>query len=301
MKLSGVIPPMLTPAADDGMQVDHDRLRRFTGWLLDAGVNGLFIGASAGESAMLDRSQRRAALETVIAETQGRVPIIAGVSAPSTAQSLQYARDAEAAGADYLISLPPGVFPLSEDEMVHHYATLSDSVDIPTLLYNFPELTGGKIITPKIAATLSQKHRVVGIKDTSGSVVNSRTYRRACGDEFMLLVGSDPNIYAYLALGADGMICSGSNIAPKTYVALYQAFRSGDHAKAIALQDAILPFIDITRIGSFPSSVKACLSSLGIPAGPPFLPVFPASDAQAAAALEFFGNMQAASRDLGVA
>jgi 4-hydroxy-tetrahydrodipicolinate synthase len=105
-------------------------------------------------------------------------------------------------------------------------------------------------------------------------------------------------VYPHLALGGDGMLCIGVNLAPKTYVALYDAFRSGDMARAVALQDAVSPIVDICLTGTFPAAVKACLSAQGIPAGPPFLPVTPVTDAQTSTAVELLGRMQAASRDL---
>ena len=300
MKLRGVIPPMLTPAADDGMTVDRDKLGKLVSFLIEGGVNGLFTGASAGETFMLDRTQRQIAFETVVTSAAGRVPVVAGISAFSTADALQYARDAEAAGASYVIGLAPGLFPMSEDEIIYHFATIAGKINIPMLMYNFPEVTGGKKITPRILGELTRKHRVVGIKDSSGEIGNTRAYRRECGDAVSLIMGADRLISAHLMLGGDGFMCSGINMAPKAHAALYVASLAGDSARMIAIQDAVAPLVDICLTGTFPDAVKSCMASQGMPVGPPFLPVLPATDAQSARAKQLLDQVQAAVRDLGI-
>ena len=291
---------MLTPAASDGMTVDREKLKTFANWLIEGGVNGLFTGASAGETFMLDRTQRQIAFETVVAAAAGRVPVVAGISAFSTAEALQLAKDAEAAGASYVIGLAPGLFPMTEDEIIYHFATIADKINIPVLLYNFPDVTGGKKITPYILGTLTRKHRVVGIKDSSGTIGNTLAYRRECGDDVSLLMGADPLISAHLMLGGDGFMCSGINMAPQAHAALYAASQAGDHARMIAIQNAIAPLVDICLTGTFPAAVKSCMASQGMSVGSPFLPVQPATDAQSARAKELLERVKAATRDLGI-
>lgn len=298
MKLCGVIPPVVMPATDDGMCVDGPRLRQLTSSLIEAGVNGVFVGATAGEATMLDRKQRQVAIEAAVSEADKRVPVIAGASAASTAEALKYARDAQDGGADFIMLLPPGVFPLSEEELIRHFRTVADSVTIPSLLYNFPRIAAGQKISARVAGEVCRQSQFVGIKDSSGEIANARLYRLECGDEFALLIGADSLVYPHLLLGGDGMVCAGVTLFPKLHVALYKAHQAGDHKRALALQDALLLVADLCGIGVFPASLKTALAFLGIEIGPPFLPVLPLSQEQAAQAKNIVTRIQEATREL---
>lgn len=278
--LHGVIPALVTPRDNTRDDVDLDCLKEFASYLLSTGVHGIFPTSSTGEAASLTHEQRRRVIEAVAETVNGQIPVLAGAGAASTAESVRLARDAQKAGATHLAVLPLHFVPLSPDELYGYFAAVSDSVDIPTLLYNFPARTGGQNIPPTVAARLAAHHNVIGLKDSSGDLTNSLNYLQACGPDFAVFVGAESLIYPALAMGAAGTICSGANLFPQLMVFLYEAWRSGEANEARQVQQRLLGLKPALAFGTFPASVKAALDLLGLPVGDPFLPVAPLSAEQ---------------------
>jgi 4-hydroxy-tetrahydrodipicolinate synthase len=275
--LRGIIPAMVTPRNADTDDIDTGKLADFVDYLIASGVHGVFPASSTGEAPSLTQAQRRTLIETTVTAARGRVPVLAGVGAPSTSMSIAFARDAEDAGADYIVILPSHFVALTQDELYAYFATVSESVDIPTILYNYPARTSGQSIRPELAARLAQSHNIIGIKDSSGDLTNTLAYIDSCGDLFAVFTGSESLIYPCMAMGGAGSICAGANVYPKRLVALYNAASRADHETAAKLQK---PFVKLRRwgsIGTFPAPVKAAMALLGHDAGLPFAPTQPLS------------------------
>src|SRR5579883_7084 len=167
MKLQGIVPAMVTPTTNDG-EVDIQRTKAFARHLIDEGANGLLVAGSTGEGPLLTNTQRQTLIRATVEEAAGEVPVLAGVGAPSTAQSIAFAKEAEAAGAEGVAALPLHLIRVSQDELYGYFAAIAESVSIPTFLYNFPRLTSGQNISAEVAARLAKHANVVGIKDSSG-------------------------------------------------------------------------------------------------------------------------------------
>ncbi|MBV9852179.1 MAG: dihydrodipicolinate synthase family protein [Armatimonadetes bacterium] len=271
---------MVTPRANGRDEPDLSRLRELARWLLGNGVHGLFACSSTGEAPLLSWKQRRLVTETVAEAASGAVPVLAGVGAASTAESLRLARDARDAGATHLAVLPLHFVPVSQEELYGYFAAVADSVGLPILLYNFPARTGGQNIAPETAARLARDHNVIGLKDSGGDLANGLAYLAACGPDFALFAGSEALIYPTLMMGGAGTVCSGANVLSAEMVTLYDTFRSGDLPQAKRLQEQLLPWRKIVAHGTFPAMVKAGMALIGQPVGDPFLPTLPLSDEQ---------------------
>ena len=278
--LYGVIPALVTPRVAGQDEPDTERLTALSHWLLGQGVHALFPCSSTGEAPLLSWKQRRLVIETVAEAVGGRVPVLAGVGAASTSESIRLARDAAAAGATHLAILPLHFVPASQEELYGYFAAVADSVALPTLLYNFPARTGGQNIAPETAARLATGHQVIGLKDSSGDLVNGMGYLAACGPDFAVFTGFEALIYPLLVMGGAGTICAGANVLPSETVALYNACRAGDAAQARRLQLSLLPWRKLVTHGTFPAAVKAAMAFIGQPIGDPFLPTRPVSEAQ---------------------
>ena len=278
--LHGVIPALVTPRCDGRDEPDVSVLKQLIHWLLEQGVHGVFPCSSTGEAPLLSWKQRRLVIETVVEAVANRVPVLAGAGAASTAESLRLAREAHEAGATYLAVLPMHFAPVSQEELYGYFSAVADSVDIPTLLYNFPARTGGQNIAPGTAARLAKSHNVVGLKDSSGDLTNSLGYLEACPAGFALFVGSETLLAPAMMMGGAGTICAGANVLPRRFVELYDACVEGDWEQARRRQEAFLPWETLIVQGTFPAAVKASMAALGQSVGDPFLPVGPVTERQ---------------------
>lgn len=277
-ELSGIIPALVTPRKTDVDEIDLDRLTSLVEQLIESGVHGVFPASSTGEAPLLTREQRQTLIESTTAAARGRVPVLAGAGAPSTATSIQLASDAEDAGADYIVVLPNHFVALNPDELYGYFAAVADSVEIPTILYNYPARTSGQNIPPALAARLAAGHNVVGIKDSSGDLTNTLGYIQACGEGFAVFTGSESLIYPCVSMGGAGSICAGANAYPKRLAALWDAARRGDQETAATIQMSMLPLRRWGSIGTFPAPVKAAMAHLGNDAGDPFIPARPLTE-----------------------
>jgi 4-hydroxy-tetrahydrodipicolinate synthase len=280
MKLHGVIPAMVTATTDDGSDIHIDRIRSFARYLIEQGVHGILVAGSTGEGPLLTSDQRQRLVRAVVEEASGRVPVLAGVGAASTAQSIAFSKDAEAAGASAVAALPMHLVAVSQDELYGYFAAIADSVSIPTALYNFPGITAGQNISAEVAAKLATTKNVIAIKDSSGNFQNMLTYLEACPPDFAVFTGDEGLLVKILDKGGAGTVCSAANIIPGLLCAIYNAYHTGDRPTAERLQKETPALREASRTGTFPAAIKAACEMLGFTVGPPIPPVLAIKDAQ---------------------
>lgn len=281
LSLAGVIPALITPATDDGSDIDESRAKALTRRLIDAGVHGLFVCSSTGEFPLLDREQRLRLIAAVAEENNGKLPLLIGVGAPSTRQAVQFVRDAQAHGADCVVALPLHFYPVTDPELEAFFAKIADAASVPTLLYNFPALTSGQNIAPAMAARLaSSSHNIIGIKDSSGDVLQALTYVERCGPDFAVFTGFESLLFTLLTNGGAGTICAVANIFPELLVRIYDFFCEGEIDCALDLQRKLVAIAPLWQSGTLPAPFKAACNLRGSEVGPPFPPVWPLDEAQ---------------------
>jgi len=282
-KLCGILPALLTAFCEDG--VDTAKVASFTKHLADTGVHGLYVGGSSGEMILMTENERKILLETVMESVGDRLTVIAHVGTTSTAGSLELARHAEAAGAHALSSVTPLYYKYSFREVKHYYERLADATSLPVIIYNIPALTGTTLTTAQLEEILSIPN-VGGMKFTASDFFQLERIRSAFPDK-VFYNGSDEMLCSGLAAGADGGIGTTYNFMPKTILAIYNAFRANDAAKALTYQAKANEVIaKILKHGVIPSS-KMLLKLNGIDYGEcrePFLPLSEEAVADLAAA-----------------
>lgn len=289
--LAGIIPALVTPATDDGRDVDVERAKALVTRVLQAGVHGLFAGASTGEAPLLNREQRIKMIDAVAtANASAKVPLLAGVGAMNTNHAIEYAKDAEAHGANFVVALPMHFIKVSDDELFDYFAAIADSVSIPTLLYNYPMLTSGQNISPQLAQKLASSHNIVGIKDSSGDFALGHHYIEACGPGFAVFTGTDTTLLPMLSHGGAGTICGSANVIPEVLIGLYNYFCEGEIDDALDLQRKISRGSYLWKLGTFPAAVKAACGIVGDSVGPPFPPVHALGDAMLSQLKEGLGE-----------
>lgn len=259
----GVIPALVTSFDQEG-NLDETRQRNAVRFLLDKGVHGLYLTGSTGEGFLMTPEERQQVVEVVIDEVKGRVPVIVHVGAIGTKISTDLARHAERAGADAISSVPPFYWKFSEDQIFNYYRDITRSVDVPMIVYNIALAGAVGFSFIKRLATIPG---VAGIKYTLSSQFEIMRIKEEIGRDFVVFSGSDEQAVAGLALGADGLIGSFYNLIPEPFLALYDAVKNNDLARAREAQRIANAIILFTLDRNFMPCLKAGMQWMGVDAG----------------------------------
>jgi len=255
LDLRGVVPPTVTAFDADGA-VDHDATAAHARFVVDGGANGVFPLGTNGEFPLLTGDERRAVVETVTDAVD--VPVIAGVGAPSTRETVANATHAEATGADGVVVVTPYYYPLDGDAAVRHYRAVADAVDLPVYVYHIPSKTGNDLSLSTLDR-LAAIDGVAGVKDSSKDV----PWLAQAVDvhpELTFLAGSDSLLFAGLEIGCAGMVSAVANVFPELVVDLYDAYADGNEAEANRLQSRVFDVRSALKRGPYMAGVKTALS-----------------------------------------
>lgn len=271
-RFQGIFPALITPFDREG-EVNLEDLRGLARFQIEKGVNGFFVCGSAGEGPLMSTSQRELVAKTVIDEVSGRVSIIVHVGTTNTKETIELAKHAEENGADAVGVVSPYFFTPDLEGLIEHYRLVSESVEIPVLIYNIPSRTGFNV-TSKMTTELCKLPNIIGVKDSSRDLVQIRETIETAPKKINVINGSDNLIFAALAIGVDGQISGTANVTPELFVELYKAFKKGERARALKLQADINAVIRALR-GPPVAPRKAALELRGIRAGVPKRPLRP--------------------------
>lgn len=277
--LCGVVPPMISPLAEDG-SVDVAAVGRVVEHLLSGGCSGLFVIGGCGEGPWLTTTQRGDMVRASVQAAAGRAPVLAGLMLPGTAPVLEAASQAVGAGADALVVGSPYYYSGGAAGQLRHVQAVLAATELPVLLYNIPQCTNSMLALETVAV-LAHEPRVMGIKDSSGDMVYFQQLlaikkRRS---DFRVLQGNELVMAASLLLGGDGLIPGYSNIAPSLYVAMRRAAASGDFAACRAAQVQIQDLNEIGQQAGLPA-IKAACALLGLSGDRPAPPFAPLSETE---------------------
>lgn len=283
-KLHGILIPFTTPFDPRG-EVDAravaDNIRRWG----RAGVAGYVALGSTGERAHLDEGERALVVEAARAAVPDGSAFVVGVGAHSTRGTVLEARRAAQAGADALLVITPHFYraSMTQAALYEHYRAVADASPVPVVVYNIPQNTG-VAVAPETVARLAEHGNVVGLKDSSGDLVNFNEMLRAAGgrEGFVLMTGHGGVLYPALAAGAGGAILAVACVAPELSVEIFRAHRAGEHERARALGRRLLPVARAvtTRYGI--GGLKYALDLKGYAGGEPRAPLaMPGDEARA--------------------
>ncbi|KVA76062.1 dihydrodipicolinate synthase family protein [Burkholderia ubonensis] len=272
--LQGIIAYPVTPFSADG-DVDLKALGALIERLVADGVHGIAPLGSTGESAYLSDAEWEAVADTSIRAVRKRVPTVVGISDLTTAGAVRRARFAEQAGADAVMVLPVSYWKLSNDEIVGHYRAIGDAIGIPVMLYNNPA-TSGVDMSPELIATICRTvDNVTMVKESTGDIMRMHRLAQLSDGAIPFYNGSNPMALAALAAGAAGWCTAAPNLNARLPLALVEAVRAGDLARAREVFHAQLPLLQFIVSGGLPVTVKAGLRLRGFDAGEPRKPLLP--------------------------
>lgn len=266
-QFKGVIPPVPTLFDQTG-NVDEQSMGILIDSLVEAKVDGLFFLGTGGEFSQMSVDERKQLAEFAIRYVGHRVPVLIGTGSTSTREVIELSKHAESIGADAVVIVNPYYWVLTEENLFNHYSEIAESVDLPILLYNFPNLTG-QDLTPDFVLKLVDKHpNVVGIKETIDSIGHiSEMIIKVKGKHpnFSVLCGFDNHLLNTLQIGGDGTISASGNFAPQLSVGIYKAFFNGDYEEAIKLNKQLTVLPLLYQIDSpFVNVVKEAIKISGI-------------------------------------
>jgi len=265
---AGVLAPVTTPFDAATGDVAPAQLRHNVAQLLAAGLDGVVVAGSTGESALLDPEEQRRIVgwvRTVVPE--GRW-LVAGTGEESTRQAVALTRAAAAEGADAVLVRPPAYFAnaTSPATLVAYYRAVADASPVPVLVYNIPKYTH-LALAADLLQQLATHANIRGVKDSSGDVKNLAAYRDAV-PHWTVLAGSGSLLFAGLELGCDGGVLAVACYAARRCADIFAAFRAGDRDRAGALQEQLGP-LDKEIVGRLgPAGVKAAMDAVGLYGGP---------------------------------
>lgn len=275
----GSMPALVTPLKDGA--VDFDTLKRLVDWQIDQGSHGLVPVGTTGESPTLTHEEHEAVIETVVAQAAGRVPVIAGAGSNNTAETIRFVQHAAKVGADGALIVTPYYNKPTQAGLIAHFTAAHDSAELPIIIYNIP---GRSVIdmTPDTMGDLAKLPRIVGVKDATGDLARVCQQRITCGTDFVQLSGEDATAHGFNAQGGTGMISVTANVAPALCAQMQEACLAGDYAKALELQDKLMPLHQAIFAEPGLCGAKYAMSKLDLCTNEVRLPLLPVTDATAA-------------------
>ena len=261
---------MVTPlAAPD--KLDVASTKKMVRHLLDGGVDGIFLLGTTGEGPHLPYAVREELVRVVCSAVKGKVPVLVGITETDLEDALAFAAKCRKFGASGVVAAPPYYFKLTQRECVAWFLELADRLPLPLVVYDMPAHTD-TVIEPATIAALAKHPNVVAMKDSSSVIALFNKFRVALkpfAKDFSLFMGPDEAMGEAVLLGADGGVCTGANLWPRTFKRMYEAAKAGDVAEVRRLQEItttssyLLYGLGAGQIG-FLKGVKAALSEMGL-------------------------------------
>jgi 4-hydroxy-tetrahydrodipicolinate synthase len=262
-----------------GGRVAEDTFRELVEWQIAEGTNALVPCGTTGESATMSAEEQRRVIEITVEAAAGRVPVIAGCGSNNIAVAIEHLKAANEAGADAALIVTGYYNKPSQAGLLAAYRALSESSELPIIVYNIPSRAVVDISVETLAA-LAKLPNIVGVKDATGNLGRVTAQRLACGPDFCQLSGNDETALGFNAMGGVGCISVTANVAPKLCSDFQKAMRDKHWDDALELQDRLYPLHAALFTDASPGPIKYALSKVrpGFPTEIR-LPLVQASDA----------------------
>ena len=206
----------------------------------------------------------------------GRARSICGTGTYSTSETLELTQAAEDAGADGIVVVTPYYNKPPQRGLVAHFEHIADATELPIIVYNIPSRTGTRI-EHETMLRIAEKPSIVAVKDSTGDFKAISNLISEAPDGFEVYSGDDWAAFGYVCLGAVGVVSVASHLVGLQMKQMIDLIETGDVPAARKLHEELSPLFNALFVTSNPIPVKAALDMLGRPAGPPRLPLVPAT------------------------
>lgn len=293
--LTGSLVAIATPMHEDG-SLDTPALRRLIDWHIDQGTAGIVVVGTTGESPTVSVEEHCELIRVAVEQAGGRVPVIAGTGANSTAEAIELTAFAKKVGADSCLSVVPYYNKPTQEGLYRHFRTIAERIGLPVILYNVPGRTVADLAN-ETALRLAEVPGIVGIKDATADLARVseliRTLARNGRRDFAVYSGDDITSLPLLLMGGHGVISVTANVAPKLMSEMCAAALAGDIVRARACNDRLLPLHRKLFVEANPIPVKWALAAMGMIENAVRLPLVPLSS-------QFHDTVRGALREAGV-
>lgn len=292
--ITGSIVALATPMRDDG-SVDYDALRRLIDWHVAEGTDCIGVVGTTGESPTVDVDEHHEIIRVAVEHARGRVPVMAGTGANSTAEAIDHAKFAKSVGADCQLQVVPYYNKPTQEGIYQHFKAIAQAVpDLPMVLYNVPGRTVADMQHDTVLR-LAQVPGIVGIKEATGNIERAQWLIRDVPKGFAVYSGDDPSAVALMLCGGHGNVSVTANVAPRAMAQLCKAAIAGDARTAMDIQRKLMPVHKWLFVEANPIPLKWAMARMGL-CGPRLrLPMTPLADQNHAgveAALRSAGLLQ---------
>jgi 4-hydroxy-tetrahydrodipicolinate synthase len=258
----GSLTALVTPFKADG-SLDEAAFRKLVDWQIEVGTKGLVPVGTTGESPTLSHTEHKRVVELCVEAAKGRAPVIAGAGSNNTTEAIELARHAEKAGAVAALVVTPYYNKPSQRGLYEHFAAVARATSLPIIIYNIPPRSVIDMLPETMGRLASDFSTIVGVKDATGRIERVSEQRLACGKDFIQLSGEDATALGFNAHGGVGCISVTANVAPRLCAEFQEASLSGDHERALQLQDRLMPLHKAVFMESGVAGAKYGLSRLG--------------------------------------
>jgi len=258
----GSMVALVTPMHADN-SLDWDSLHKLVDWHLEQGTHALVAVGTTGESATLDVAEHLSVIKKVVDQVNGRIPVIAGTGANSTAEAVELTRSAKNAGADACLLVTPYYNKPTQEGLFLHHEFIARSVAIPQMLYNVPGRTGVDM-KPETALRLAKVPNICGIKEATGDLERAKQLIAAAPEGFAVISGDDATAVELILLGGQGDISVTANVVPAAVARMCELALAGKADEARELNARLMPLHAALFVESNPIPVKWAVEQLGL-------------------------------------
>jgi 4-hydroxy-tetrahydrodipicolinate synthase len=260
--ITGSIVALITPMLEDG-SVDYAALRKLIDWHIAEGTDCIGAVGTTGESPTVSVEEHCEIIRVSVEQAAGRVPIMAGCGANSTAEAIELARFAKKVGADCQLQVVPYYNKPTQEGQYLHFKAIAEAVDLPVILYNVPGRSVADMAHDTVIR-LAQVPGIVGIKEATGNIERAQWLIKEAPKGFAIYSGDDPTAVALMLCGGHGNVSVTANVAPRLMHELCMAAIAGNVQRAMEIQMKLLPLHRALFVESNPIPVKWAASRMGL-------------------------------------
>lgn len=263
VSLTGSIVALITPMHEDG-SVDYPALRKLIDWHITEGTDCIGVVGTTGESPTVNVEEHCEIIRVAVEQCAGRVPVMAGCGANSTAEAIELARFAKKVGADSQLQVVPYYNKPTQEGQFQHFKAIAEAVgDLPTILYNVPGRSVADMQHDTVLR-LAQVPGIIGIKEATGNIERAQWLIRDVPKHFAVYSGDDPTAVALMLCGGHGNVSVTANVAPRLMHELCKAAIAGDVRRAMEIQFQLMPVHKQLFVEANPIPVKWAAARMGL-------------------------------------
>lgn len=263
INIGEVVTAMVTPFKDN-LEVDYAAVEKLANHLVDNGSDAILIAGTTGESPTLTHEEEIEVLKVVKKAVGSRAKLMLGAGSNSTQTAVEATKQADAAGADAILSVVPYYNKPSQKGLVEHFSQVAKATDLPVMLYNIPGRTGINML-PATIAELAEKHKnIAAVKQSNPDLDLVTEIAMKTPDDFLIYSGDDSITLPMLALGGYGVVSVSSHIIGKQIKQMITEFKQGNVKEAAAIQHKLYPMFKALFIAPNPTPLKAALKELNL-------------------------------------